>query len=285
MDSSKFLILGGNGQLGKALQGQYPSAHVTDAAELDITDKKSLQNFNWSGISTILNAAAYTNVDGAETPEGRVAAWKVNATAVGYLASIAAKHDLNLVHISTEYVFDGSKDVHTEDEPLSPLGVYGQTKAAAEIAAAIAPKHYIFRTSWLIGEGNNFVRTMMGLAEKNISPTVVSDQAGRLTFTSVLVSAIDHLLKNGSEFGLYNVSNDGDIASWADVTRAIFKELGRDDLIVTDTSTQEYYDSKPGSSPRPLHSAFDLSKIKSAGVSLPDWRDDLSNYVKKETQK
>ncbi len=285
MDSSKFLILGGNGQLGKALQGQYPNARVTDVAELDITDKKSLQNFDWSGISTILNAAAYTNVDGAETPEGRIAAWKVNAAAVGYLASIAAKHDLNLVHISTEYVFDGSKNVHTEDEPLSPLGVYGQTKAAAEIAAAIAPKHYIFRTSWLIGEGNNFVRTMMGLAEKNISPTVVSDQAGRLTFTPALVSAIDHLLKNSSEFGLYNVSNDGDIASWADVTRAIFKELGRDDLVVTDTSTQEYYVSKPGSSPRPLNSAFDLSKIKSAGVSLPDWRDDLSNYVKRETQK
>lgn len=285
MDDSHFLILGGNGQLGQALQAQYPNARSTDVHELDITSVESLDKFDWSNIKIILNAAAYTNVDGAETPEGRVNAWKINATAVGNLVKIAQKHDLTLVHISTEYVFDGTKTPHKEDEFLSPLGVYAQTKAAAEIIAALAPKHYICRTSWLIGEGNNFVRTVLGLAEKNVSPTVVSDQVGRLTFTPVLVSAIDHLLKNNSEFGLYNVSNDGDVVSWADVTRAIFKELGRDDLVVTDTSTQEYYASKPDSSPRPLNSAFDLSKIKNAGVNLPDWREDLSGYVKKETQK
>jgi len=284
MDSSKFLILGGNGQLGKALQAQYPNAHATDVTELDITDIQSLQSFDWSNVSTILNAAAYTNVDGAETPDGRLSAWKINAMAVGQLASIALEHDLTLVHISTEYVFDGSKKVHTEDEPLSPLGVYAQTKAAAEIAAAIAPKHYICRTSWLIGEGNNFVRTMLGLAEKNVSPAVVADQIGRLTFTQTLVKAIDHLLGSETPYGVYNITNDGQPASWSEITRLIFKELGRNDLTVTGTTTKEYFAGKPDTSPRPLHSTMDLAKIKSTGLDIADWHEELRTYIKKEVQ-
>lgn len=281
MDDSTIFIVGANGQLGTALKGRYPGAQSADIDELDITNAESVANYDWSKIKIILNAAAFTNVDGAETAEGRVAAWKVNATAVGYLVQAALKHDLTLVHISTDYVFDGSKAPHTEDEPLSPLSVYGQSKAAGDIAIGLAPKHYLLRTSWVIGEGPNFVRTMLGLGQKGVAPSVVADQVGRLTFTSELVRAIDHLLTSQAPYGTYNVSNDGEPASWADITREIFKEAGFD-LRVTDTTTAEYYAGKEGIAPRPLQSAFDLTKIQAAGFTLTDWREDLSKYVAKE---
>lgn len=285
MNDSQIFIVGANGQLGTALRARYPGAQSADIDQMDITDRDSVVNYDWSGIKYILNAAAYTNVDGAETPEGRVAAWKVNAQAVAHLVEVAQKHDITLVHISTDYVFDGTKDNHPVDESLTPLGVYAQTKAASEIVVALAPKHYIFRISWLIGEGHNFVRTMMGLAEKNISPSVVADQVGRLTFTDTLVGVIDYALKNNLAFGTYNASNDGEPASWAEITRLIFKYMHRDDLKVTDTTTAEYYANKPESAPRPLKSTMDLSKIKATGIELADWRSDLENYVEKEMNK
>lgn len=282
MNDSEILILGANGQLGTALQAQYPDAQKADAAELDITNKEQVLAADWTGVKYILNAAAYTNVDGAETPEGRVAAWKVNAEAVRHLSEIAREHNITLVHISSDYVFDGSSENHTETEYFSPLGVYGNTKAAGDIAVSLTPKHYILRTSWVIGEGNNFVRTMVSLAKKNISPTVVHDQVGRLTFTNELVRAIDHLLINSAPYGTYNVSNDGQPASWADITRTIFEALGRDDLIVTNTTTEEYFASKPNISPRPLNSILDLSKIQTTGFVSTDWKDELIRYVKGE---
>lgn len=285
MDTSRILILGAGGQLGQALRERYPEAIATNRSELDITDWDSMQAFDWSKVDTIVNAAAFTNVDGAETPEGRESAWKVNATAVGYMAKIATEHNLTLVHMSSEYVFDGTKSPHTEDEPLTPLGVYAQSKAAGDVAASVTAKHYVLRTSWVIGEGKNFVRIMMSLAEKNISPTVVCDQIGRLTFTSILTDAIDTLLIKQATYGTYNVSNDGDVASWADITRTIFTELGRDDLAVTDTTTQEYFKDKPGTAPRPLKSAMDLTKIREAGVVLKDWREDLHTYIEQESKK
>lgn len=285
MDETRILITGADGQLGKALQARYPKAIAANRTSLDITDWDALQQYGWSEVGVIINAAAYTKVDAAETPEGREAAWKVNAQAVGYLAKIAAEHDIVLVHVSSDYVFDGTKSPHTEDEPLTPLNVYGQSKAAGDIAAAVAPKHYILRTSWVVGDGPNFVRTMMGLAKKNISPTVVADQVGRLTFTGTLVDAIDHLLKKNAAYGTYNVSNDGQPASWADITRAIFKELDRDDLIVTATTTQEYFTNKPDAAPRPLKSELDLGKIKATGLALRDWRNDLHTYITAELGK
>jgi dTDP-4-dehydrorhamnose reductase len=282
MDQSRILITGANGQLGLALRKRFPQAIAADRTILDITDQTSFAAFDWSKIDVILNAAAYTNVDGAQTPEGREAAWLANGTAVAYMAQAAIAHDLTLVNISSDYVFDGTKPDHREDEHLAPLGVYGQSKAAGEIATVTAPKHYLLRTSWVIGEGKNFVKTMMMLADKGVSPTVVGDQVGRLTFTDMLVDAIEHLLTNSCEYGTYNVSNDGDSASWAETTRVIFKELGRDDLKVTDTSTAEYFANKPDAAPRPLQSAFDLSKIKATGLVLRDWRDDLRDYIKQE---
>ncbi len=281
MDDTKIFIIGANGQLGKALQQQYPHARTADVSELDITDQGSVEAFDWSGVEILINAAAYTNVDGAESAEGRVATWKVNAEAVANLVAAAAQKDMTLIHISTDYVFDGTQSPHTEAEAFSPISTYGASKAAGDLLVSLAPKFYILRTSWLIGEGKNFVRTMLDLGKKGVSPTVVADQIGRLTFTSELVRAIDHLISNNCSYGTYNVSNDGDVASWADITREIFK-LADLDLSVTDTTTIDYFAGKEGIAPRPLNSVFDLSKLHATGFVSHDWKDDLKAYIEKE---
>lgn len=281
MDDSTILIVGANGQLGQALQAKYPGARCTDSTELDISDPVAVANFDWDKVRVILNAAAFTNVDGAETPEGRIAAWKVNASAVGNLVKAALAHDLTIVHISTDYVFDGTQAPHAEAEAFSPLSVYGQSKAAGDVTVGTLPKYYILRTSWVIGEGKNFVRVMLGLGEKGVSPTVVADQRGRLTFTSELVRAIDHLVSSQAAFGTYNVSNGGDVASWAEITRALFTEAGYE-LTVSDTTTAEYFSGKKNIAPRPLESAFDLSKLTATGFEPKDWREDLREYIEKE---
>ncbi len=284
MDSSEIFIVGAKGQLGTALLSKYPGAQSADIDEMDITNRDSVMGFDWFGIKVILNAAAFTNVDAAETADGRVAAWKVNAQAVSYLAEVAAKHDISLVHISTDYVFDGRQDNHKEDEAFSPLSVYGASKAAGDLVVSTHKKHYILRTSWVIGEGKNFVRTMLELGKKGVAPTVVHDQIGRLTFTKVLVEAIDHLLNGAKEFGTYNVSNEGEPVSWADITRTIFQEAGFG-LAVTNTTTEDYYKDKEGIAPRPLKSTLDLAKIKATGFTPGNWHDDLRDYIKKELSK
>lgn len=281
MDDATFFIVGANGQLGRALHAKYPQARSADIGELDITDVESVKNFDWSGIKVILNAAAYTNVDGAETPDGKKAAWAVNADGVKNLAQVATDRDMVLVHISTEYVFDGTKSPHTEDEPPTPLSEYGKSKATGDEQAQKVPKHYLLRTSWVIGEGKNFVRTMLGVGQKGVAPKVVSDQIGRLTFTSELVRAIDHLLSNKAPYGTYNITNGGEPASWAEVTREIFKDAGFD-LVVTDITTEEYFADKPDAAKRPLQSTLALDKIEATGFKPTDWRDDLKQYVKKE---
>lgn len=285
MNDTNFFIVGANGQLGTALREKYPLAHYADIDQLDITNRQSVESFDWNGIEVILNAAAYTNVDGAETAAGIVAAWRVNADAVSNLVAIAAQKDMTLVHISTDYVFDGTRKLHTEDEPFSPLSVYGASKAAGDLVVSMLPKHYILRTSWVIGEGNNFVRTMLGLGRKGISPTVVADQIGRLTFTSELVRAIDHLLTTKAPFDTYNVSNSGESASWADITRKVFELSGHNNLTVTDTTTAEYYQGKEGVAPRPLQSTLDLNRLNATGFESRDWYDDLKSYIEKEQNK
>lgn len=281
MNDEKIIIIGANGQLGTALKTKYPGAQFADIDELDITDKQSVANFDWTGIEVIINAAAYTNVDGAETAEGRVMAWSVNADAVANLVAAAAQHNATLVHISTDYVFDGTRDNHPEDEAFAPLNVYGSSKAAGDIAVSLAPKFYILRTSWVIGDGKNFVRTMLELAQKGINPMVVSDQIGRLTFTTELVLAIDHIITNELPYGTYNVSNSGDPTSWADITREIYKLAGLSNT-VTDATTAEYFDGKENIAPRPLKSTLDLGKIQSTSFTSNDWRDELKAYVQKE---
>jgi len=281
MQQESILIIGANGQLGKALQVKYPKAKAVDMDVLNISDRIAVDTFDWAGIKVILNAAAYTNVDGAETPEGRVVAWAANAVAPANLTRVAQQHGMTLVHISTDYVFDGTNEPHTEDEPFSPLSVYGASKAAGDVAIGLSPKHYILRTSWVIGDGKNFVRAMLELGQKNVSPKVVTDQVGRLTFTSELVRAIDHLLTNNVRSGTYNISNGGELASWAAITRKIFEFAGYSHLTVTDISTAEYYKDKPEAAPRPLKSALDLGKIEATGFGARDWVEDLKAYVDK----
>jgi len=281
MDNSHILITGSNGQLGKALQAQYPGAKTVDIDTLDISNADSVNSYDWAGIKIILNAAAYTNVDGAESAEGRIIAWQANASAVKNLVNVALHHDITIVHVSTDYVFDGTRNPHAEDEPFSPLSVYGTTKAAADIAISLLPKHYILRTSWVIGDGKNFVSTMLELGQKGVNPGVVSDQIGRLTFTAELVRAIDHVLSTNAAPGTYNVTNEGDSVSWADITREIYALAGLPNT-VTDTTTADYYKDKPEAAPRPLQSTLALSKLQSTGFTSHDWREDLKNYIEKE---
>lgn len=280
MDTKRVLVLGSAGQLGTALRAHFPDATFADREEFDITQPERYASEDWSAFDCIINAAAFTNVDGAESAEGRIASWSINSTAVGLMADIAIKHQLTLVHVSSDYVFDGSQAKHTEDEPFSPLGVYGQTKAAGDIAAARAPKHYILRTSWVIGEGKNFVRTMASLAEKGIKPSVVSDQFGRLTFASDLAQAIAFLLNENAPYGTYNMSNEGDIVSWAEIAQAVFVAVGKAAQDVTPITTEEYFKDKQAGSPRPLQSALDLTKITATGFTPRDWRVALEEYMK-----
>jgi dTDP-4-dehydrorhamnose reductase len=284
MDDSQILITGSGGQVGRALSEVYPKSKKTDAASLDISDPEALAKFDWSSIKIIINAAAYTNVDGAETPEGKELAFKINGAAVGNLAETAIKNDLLLVHISTAYVFDGTKKIYKEDDPVNPLGEYAKSKAIGDEKASKVPRHYIIRTDSVIGEGKNFVRTMLGLAEKGIHPTVVADQIIRPTFASELAKGIKFLIDQSPEFGIYNLTNEGVTVSWADFTRAIFK-VAKFNLNVTDTTLKEYSAGKPGVAPRPLNSVLDLTKIEAVGFKPRDWPENLGEYVKKELVK
>ena len=279
MDNKAVFITGANGQLGRALQHVFPNATALSHQDLDITNKTAVDSFDWQHGSIIINAAAWTNVDAAETEEGRVASWKVNASAVSNLTRVCRKYDMTMVHISSDYVFDGTKKPHTEDESLSPLSVYGQSKAAGDLLVEQLDRFYLLRSTWVIGEGKNFVRTMLGLAEKNISPTVVNDQIGRLTFTSELVRIIDHLLSTKAPFGTYNATNDGPLASWADITRKIFELSNHEDLIVSNTTTAEYFANKPGVALRPLNSDMSLDKLHSTGFQSRNWEEDLRQYI------
>lgn len=275
----KVLIVGANGQLGTALQQIYPDAEAVDRDTLDITADSVLTARRWRDYSLIINAAAYTNVDGAETAEGRKDAWTANAVGPANLARIAIATGATLVHVSSDYVFDGTLESHDETESFSPLSVYGESKAAGDIAASLVPNHYIVRTSWVIGDGNNFVRTMKSLADRGIKPSVVDDQIGRLTFTDTLTDGIKHLLESSVPFGTYNLTNDGQSVSWADIAKAVYSHSGKPVDDVTPVTTEEYYAGKTGIAPRPLQSTLSLDKIKETGFTPNDWRDELNRYM------
>ena len=279
MNDSEIFIIGANGQLGTALRVLYPNAQSADIDELDITNRESVQNFDWSGVKILINAAAYTNVDGAETPEGRRASWSVNAAAVSYLSEVSRENDMTFVHVSSDYVFDGTNELHTEEEEFAPLGVYAQTKAAGDIVASLAGKYYILRTSWVIGEGKNFVRIMKELGEKGVDPNVVNDQIGRLTFTSDLASGIKHLLESKQPYGTYNLTNDGDSVSWADIAKEVYSLTNQDPTRVSGISTEQYYEGKEGIAPRPLQSTLSLDKIKATGFEPREWKQALREYL------
>lgn len=270
----KTLVLGRGGQLADALEAEMPQAIFLAKEEFDITNPPQL---NWSEFDTIINAAAYTAVDQAEND--LVNAWTVNAIGVGKLAKICEEHDLTLVHISSDYVFDGSKDEWSETDDLCPLGVYGQSKAAGDVVASQVRKHYIVRTSWVVGSGKNFVSTMQALAQKGIKPSVVDDQVGRLSFTDDIAAGIVHLLQTKAEFGTYNLSNSGEVVSWAQIAKKVYELSGADPADVTPVSTETYFGDNPRA-PRPSRSALSLKKIGDAGFIPRDWKSALEDYLK-----
>jgi dTDP-4-dehydrorhamnose 3,5-epimerase len=277
--SNRYLITGSNGQLGKALSKYYPDATALDREALDISDSDKVMAIDWSKYDVIINAAAYVNADQSETPEGRVKAWKVNAEGSRNLVKAALLHGLHLIHVSSEYVFDGTQENHSEEEPFSPLSVYGQTKAAADIAVSMLPKYHILRTSWVVGDGHNFIKTMRNLAEMRIDPKVVNDQFGRLTFASELVRAIDHILTHDVTAGTYNLSNTGPIKSWAEIAADTFELSGHDRSRVAFISTEEYQKDKQPFAPRPTNSDMNLSKIQATGFVSKDYELLMKDYV------
>jgi len=278
MPAKRTLILGASGQLGRALQQTFPDARAVSRDELDLTDDAAVASWPWHEYSLILNAAAYTAVDEAETPTGRASAWRVNARGPAALARAAREAGATLVHYSSDYVFDGSCAEFTEDDLPAPLGVYGQTKAAGDLAVGTAPQHYLIRTSWVVGDGPNFVRTMASLAERGVSPTVVEDQVGRLTFTTELARATRHLVDTRAPFGVYNVTNSGPATSWADLARAVYRLSGRDEADVTPVTTAEYAAGR-ALAPRPRSSVLSLDRLRRTGYEPEEALVALADYL------
>jgi dTDP-4-dehydrorhamnose 3,5-epimerase len=273
------LILGAGGQVGRALAAALPQAIALSRKGLDITAAAGA-DIDWSGFDTLVNAAAFTDVDGAESTDGRAAAWRANAAGPASLAHVAAEHNLTLVHLSTEYVFDGRADEpYPEDAPIAPLSAYGASKAAGDLAVGMVERHYLIRPTWVVGEGRNFVRTMLALAARGVEPTVVGDQIGRPTFAQDIAAAIVHLVSTGAPYGPYHVTGSGEPASWAEVARATYALSGHRDLAVTETSSEAYFADNPQAARRPLNSVLELSRAERAGVALPNWRDRLADYV------
>jgi dTDP-4-dehydrorhamnose 3,5-epimerase/reductase len=278
MESKKTLIIGASGQLGRALIKAVSAAVPVTRSTLDLASPESVADFDFGPYGIVINAAAYTKVDAAETEEGRREAWAVNVGGVGALVEAARKHRFTLVHVSSDYVFDGAQVIHSETEPFSPLGVYGQTKAAGDALVCSLPAHYLLRTSWVIGDGANFVRTMASLADRGVSPDVVDDQFGRLTFTTEISRAVVHLLENQAPYGAYNISNDGDPMTWAGIARTVFQARGRDAGSVRGVTTADYAAGKP-LAPRPRHSILSLDKIISARFRPADAMTQLLEYL------
>lgn len=278
MAPKRTLVLGANGQLGRALKAALPNADFMTRQDIDLGHEDPFSGVRWASYDTVVNAAAYTAVDTAETPEGRVAAWASNVAGVAALVRAAAAHNLTVVHVSSDYVFDGTQKEYGEADPMCPLGVYGQTKAAGDALVATLPKHLIVRTSWVIGDGNNFVRTMQSLAERGIDPAVVEDQVGRLSFTEDIAAGIAHLLAANAAFGVYNLTNDGEPASWAQIAARVFELSGAEPARVSGTTTAEFFAGKQAA-PRPLNSVLALDKIRDAGFSPRPWGEALVDYL------
>ena len=290
MAPRRTMVTGCNGQLGRAIRRYVEKHHLegfefNDIDTFDFSDPEQYGQFDWSLYGTVINAGAYTAVDKAETPEGRVAAWKANAQGPALLARVAVEHNITLVHVSSDYVFDGTVERHDESEAFAPLGVYGQSKAAGDIAVGNCPRHYILRSSWVIGDGHNFVKTMKNLSDWIVNGeleqvTVVDDQYGRLTFTTDMTAAIFHLLDTDAEYGTYNLTSSGRVASWYEIAKEVFDLANGNGDKVKPVTTEEYYANSAGPiSPRPEHSALDLTKIENAGYQPTDWEEKLEEYL------
>ena len=280
------LVTGANGQLGREMQrlgAVSPNNYLfTDVAELDITDAAAVRAcVAEHGIDTIVNCAAYTNVERAE--EDEAAADLLNRQAVENLARAAAEAGALLVHVSTDYVFDGrASEPYTEESPTAPLSVYGRTKLAGEEAVRAAGcRHLILRTAWLYSEyGNNFLKTMLRLTAERESLNVVFDQVGTPTYAGDLALAIFSILEGGLDRGnegIYHFSDEG-VCSWYDFAVEIARATGRNRCRIAPCRTAEY----PTKAPRPAYSVLDKSKLKQPfGIDIPHWRESMFYCLKR----
>jgi dTDP-4-dehydrorhamnose reductase len=249
----------------------------TDVAELDICNKQALESFvTENAVDAIINCAAYTAVDKAE--DDVELCYKINRDAVRNIAEVAANHDLKVIHVSTDYVFDGTSHFPlTEDMPTAALGVYGKSKLAGENElTTICPNSVIIRTSWLYSSfGGNFVKTMIKLGAERDSLNVIFDQVGTPTYAADLAFAILNVLSSENFVpGIYHYSNEG-VCSWYDFTKRIHKLAGIN-CHVKPIETKEY----PTRTPRPHYSVLNKAKIKAPyGIEIPYWEDSLEKCI------
>lgn len=289
------LVTGANGQLGQALQyisSNYPDQsikkeqvkqiqfHFCSSADLDITKKDDVEAiFNTIKPNFCVNAAAYTAVDKAETEEEK--AYLINVIGAKNLAEACKTFKTTLIHISTDFVFDGSKNKpYLEDDKTNPQGVYGRTKSEGEQKIIkILREHFIIRTSWLYSQfSNNFMKTMLKLARERNSLSVVNDQIGTPTHAVDLAEVIIKvILSNSKNFGIYHFSNEGS-ASWYDFAKKIF-EINKIAINLKPIPTSEF----PTPAKRPKYSVLDKSKIKSEfNISINSWEDSLETHSLEE---
>lgn len=277
----KILITGANGMLAKAVRNELKNEELvlTDVAELDITNLEAVRKFIGEvKPEYIINCAAYTAVDKAE--EQVELARKVNAIGPKNLAIVANEEDITLIHISTDYVFGGEKDVeqdYTEMEEKHPDSVYGITKLEGEEAIISSCfKYYIFRTAWLYGDGNNFVRTMLKLGKEKETINVVMDQHGSPTYAVDLASIIHQAMEKQIPYGIYHATNRG-YTTWFEFTKEIFEKAGID-CKVNPVTSEEF----ASAAKRPKNSKLSKQKLLDAGVEVPNYEDALDRYLKVE---
>ena len=274
--SDKILITGARGQLGTELAKLLPDSVLTDVAELDITNLTAVQSFvKEKGINTIINCAAYTAVDKAE--DDVELATKINVLGPENLAKTGCK----IVHVSTDYVFDGKgHKPYTPEDETNPVSVYGKTKRAGELAVLQNAKEaVIIRTAWLYSPyGNNFVKTMRRLGAERESLNVVADQIGSPTYAADLAKAIVHILPqiNEKTRGIYHFTNEG-ICSWYDFATEIMDQSGLK-CQVNPIPTSAY----PTRAQRPFYSVLDKSKIKNTfNVKIQHWKKGLEKCLQR----
>ena len=277
------LVTGANGQLGRHMRLLAPgSAHTwlfTDVEELDITSRKTVTEFvKANGINIIVNCAAYTNVDKAESDEAT--AMRINGDAVGYMAEALNDAGGTLIHFSTDYVFGGTmyNTPCSEDMEANPTGAYGRTKLAGEKAAERC-HHLIFRTSWLYSEyGKNFLLTMLRLTAEKEQLSVVFDQVGTPTYAGDLARAVFRIIESGEYLkheGIYNYANEG-VCSWYDFTKEIARQAGQTTCKIMPCHSNEY----PSPVKRPAYSVLDKTKFKETfQQEIPYWTEALSRCI------
>lgn len=273
------LVTGASGQLGQALKffsGDFPKVDFifSDSTEGDITNPEKIDAlFHETKPDFCINAAAYTAVDKAESEPEKAAA--INILGARNLASACKKYDTTLLHVSTDFVFDGEKTTpYREDDPTNPTGVYGATKRDGEVEIeSIGGKYFIVRTSWVYSDfGNNFKKTMLRLASERDALRVVNDQIGTPTHAIDLAKALVAIALSGkTEYGIYHFSNEG-VASWFDFASEIFR-LNEISINLTPIPTSEF----PTPAKRPAYSVLDKSKIRSVfGLEIRSWQDALA---------